>query len=511
MLKDDFRSHALLLLLLSALSWQACVNVTELEDVEIIYSGAEYAVPLVNSRLTLETVLTDNFDNAFIDYDENGVAVVHYASDLIRKNANEIFKPIVFPGPLPFTDTVVNVRFDQQADYEVEKGVFRGDSIRFGFTSPFDETISVRVGIPQASLNGAVFVHEFEIAPNSSKISPLYSLRGYGFESPENQISFYYDARNPGGERVILENPYFEFTYLVFDFLQGYLGKNIQNLNAQDIQVNIFDLWESGLLEFADPKIRVRLDNSFGFPVQAIINTFEITNLSGEVIPLESTLFEENTIFDYPRLNEVGTVKSSEFVFDKENSNFATAFNQKVIRVTYDVDALANPEDDENIIGFYTFDSYYLLNVSVELPMQFKAGELKLAGKMDMTTELPEELDLVESIELKCYLTNLFPVDATAQLYFLDEAGEKLDSLFQEGAHYFPAASTGADGNMIPAPGGTDPFFITYDAGRKETFKSAKKVETFVVFDTSNNPGEWTTITRNQGLDVKIGLKFKLN
>ena len=113
-----------------------------------------------------------------------------------------------------------------------------------------------------------------------------------------------------------MEDSYFEFTYFVFDFVQGFLGKNTQKLYDHQIEVDIFDLWESGMLEFENPRIQVDLDNSFGFPVKAIINHFDVTDLNGNVVPLESTLFNEELFFDYPSLNEIGEVKSSSFIFD---------------------------------------------------------------------------------------------------------------------------------------------------------------------------------------------------
>jgi hypothetical protein len=497
------------LAMLLAVLFTSCVDIPDFQEIDLIQSDAEYAVPLINSKLTLESVFSDYVDNSNISYDESGTTILLYSSDIIQKNANEIFKTILFPGPIPFSDTVMNMRFDQEANYIVEKGTFRGDSIRFGCTSNFDEVLTVEVGIKQAELNGEAFKYKFSLQPGQSLVTPLYSLRGYDFTTPENQISFYYDARLPNGERVVLNDAFYEFTYLVFDFLQGYLGKNIQNLNQQNIDVNIFDLWESGLLEFENPMIKVRLDNSFGFPVKAIINDFSITNLEGEVINLESELFDQDIIFEYPGLDEIGQVKSSTFVFDKDNSNFATAFNQKIIQVSYDIDALANPDDDESLIGFYTFDSFYKLNVAVELPMRFKADQFQLADEFEINS-IPEELDLVESMELKSYIINYFPLDVYTQIYFTNDEGTVLDSLFEEGEQYFPAATIESDGSISPAPAGTTPFYITYNDQRKEIFNSATHISARLRFSTSDSEEEWTTITKDQGLELKIGLKFKL-
>jgi hypothetical protein len=494
----------------SGLVLSACVDLNNIEDIELVHSDAEYAIPLINSDITLESVMTYNLDNASVTYDEEGLAIVHYSADIIKKQANEIFKTIIFPEPLPFPDTVLQIRFDQEGDYNVEKGTIRGDSIRFGFTNTYEEVINVTAGIREASKNGEFFKHSFQIDPGESMVSMLYSLRGYDFISPNNHLSFYYDARTTDNQRVQLENAFFEFTYLVFDFIQGYLGKNVQDLSNNDIEVNIFDLWASGLLEFENPKIKVRLDNSFGFPVKAIINYITITNLAGEQIDLESTLFDDDIIFDYPDLDEIGEIKSSEFIFDKNNSNFGSAFNQKVTKVSFDVDALANPDEDENLIGFYTFDSYYLLNVTVELPMRFKAKDFLLFDILTMES-LPDEIDLFETIEFKTFIKNKFAVDINAQFYFLDEAETVLDSLFIDGERSFPAGTVNNDGTVTPDPESDQPIFIEYDKERIDKFKTATKIAPQIRFSTEFDPDQWINITREQSLELKIGAKFKLN
>ena len=491
------------------LSLPGCLDIGQVDEVEWTFSGAEYALPLVNSTLTLETVLDGQVENAGIRYDENGLTIIEYSSDVIQKKAYDVFKPIVFPGAIFFDDSIKNMRFDLIDNYVVEKGIIRGDSIRFGFRSSFDETVFVDVMIREVQDNGQIFRHSLVLPAQANLISPLFSLRGYSFESPDNQLTFVYDARTANGERVLLDEAYFEFTYFVFDYVQGFLGKNTQKLYDHQIKVNIFELWESGLLEFDDPKIRVQLDNSFGFPVKAVINHFTVTNLLGETIQLESTVFDDDIVFDYPSLDEVGVVKSSEFVFDKQNSNFATAFNQKVVEVSYDVDAVANPDNDPSAIGFFQFDSYYKLNVAVELPMRFKAESFQLSDHFPIDS-IPVDLGLVESFELKCYITNLFPVDVHTQLYFLDQNDQLLDSLFTEGEQHFPAATLNPDGSISPA-GNTTPMYFQYDEDRLDLLRDARKLAPRVRLSTENNPDEWTSITKNQGLDVKIGVKFKFN
>jgi hypothetical protein len=507
--KFNFQLNGISIAILLSVFLSGCLDVSNINQIDIINSDAEYAIPLINSKLTIETVLSDQIENAGISYDEDGLTVVSYSADVIKKRSYDVFKPIVFPGPLPFTDSVTTIRFDLIDNYNVEKGTIRGDSIRFGFTSPFDEEISLEIHIQEFSKNGQPFIKNIIIPANGSIVTPLYSIRGWDFVSPQNELSFIYDARKQNGTRVLLEDSYFEFTYFVFDFVQGFLGKNTQKLYDHQIEVDIFDLWESGMLEFENPRIQVDLDNSFGFPVKAIINHFDVTDLNGNVVPLESTLFNEELFFDYPSLNEIGEVKSSSFVFDKDNSNFATAFNQRIVEVSYDVDAQANPANDPNEIGFFLFDSYYLLNVAVELPMRFKADAFQLADHYPIDS-IPVEFDLVSEFELKTYIENLFPVDSYVQVYFEDENGVFIDSLFTDGEKHFPGAIQNGDGSTTAVEAST-PFYLSYSAERKNILKQIRKIYPRVRLSTQNNDGEWTSIYKDQGLGIKMGLKFKLN
>ena len=67
---------------------------------------------------------------------------------------------------------------------------------------------------------------------------------------------------------------------------------------------------------------------------------------------MASDIIDNNVDFNYPALDEIGEVKTTEFSFHRDNSNIVDLFKEKVKRVTYDIDAGANPDMDESITGF---------------------------------------------------------------------------------------------------------------------------------------------------------------
>jgi hypothetical protein len=497
-----------LILLVSFLTLHAC-NPYDFDEPWKKITDAEYAIPLINSKITIESALSGQDPNLGVRYDPDGTVVLTYNSEVVKKQAYQIFKPIVFPGSLFFQDSLLKVRFDQIDNYVVQKGTIRGDSIRYGFTSKFNEPITITMTIPEVFNQNGIFTKTVTIQPNSTLVTPLYSLRGYDFVSPSNYLTFRYDARKSNGERVLLDNAYFEFTYFLFDFVQGFLGQNTQKIYDNAISVNIFKQWQGGLLEFSDPKVHVRMDNSFGFPVKARVNNFEITQLGGQTVKLESTVFNNDIYFEYPKLNEIGMVKSTNFYFDKNNTNFATAFNQKMIMVSYDLDAIINPDNDPNFIGFFNFESYYLLNVGVELPLIFRAENFRIAQELDFESPL-KKLEEVGDFEIKAYITNLFPVDVYAQLYFINNNGQTIDSLFAGGEKHFKAGILNTDGSVSPGEI-AQPEFFKFGPERKEILSNSTKVLAKIRMSTTGSPGTYTKIKKDMGLDVQMGVRFKAN
>jgi hypothetical protein len=135
------------------------------------------------------------------------------------------------------------------------------------------------------------------------------------------------------------------------------------------IDVSLFDKWKSGKFNFEDPKISLSVESNFGLPVRSKINTLSLTSISGNTVNLESQYVTEGINFNYPLFSEIGQVKTTEFYFDKTNSNIKQIFNEKTKSIAYDIDAVVNPDKDTLNKGFITSTSYFVVNVSVEVPL----------------------------------------------------------------------------------------------------------------------------------------------
>ena len=117
---------------------------------------------------------------------------------------------------------------------------------------------------------------------------------------------------------------------VIFDYIEGYFGSEVFDIQGDFIAIGVLDNWVSGGLSFVDPKVRVFVENAFGFPVRSIFNKMQVVTTTGEMLDMESEIIDNNVDFAYPKLDEVGQIKITEFAFDKDNSNIVDLFKEKV-------------------------------------------------------------------------------------------------------------------------------------------------------------------------------------
>ena len=67
-----------------------------------------------------------------------------------------------------------------------------------------------------------------------------------------------------------------------------------------------------------------------------------------------------------------GQEKRTEVVFDKDNSISRIFWNIYPNTLDYDIDAISNPDQIPDLIGFTTDSSYFRIGLQVELPLYGK-------------------------------------------------------------------------------------------------------------------------------------------
>jgi FKBP-type peptidyl-prolyl cis-trans isomerase 2 len=485
----------------------SCTGIDSFDNADNINYEAEFAIPLFDSKVSVADLVESASENTSVRVESDGSVTVLFSGDLIRKSAEEIVPPVPGIGDLQLFDTVFQAPFVFN-DFIIKNAKINGDVIHFRFRSDLTENISVRVWIPQLTKNGLPYEENFDILYQGELPVNLttedVSLAGYELVSDDNTITYHYDARNENGERIQLDKAWVNVNFLTFEYVEGFFGKSTFDIQGDIITIGIFDKWVAGTLEFDDPKVTVRVDNAFGFPVRSQVNELTITTFTGQVLPLEADVVQEGVNFDFPSLDEVGQTVSTKYIFDKDNSNIKELFNEKATKLTYDIDALANPENDPSIIGFTTDSSFFLINLAVELPMKGKADDFTIIDTLISDLNLADEF--VEA-EFKLISQNHFPVDMTLQLELYSESGELLDKMFDqpflmEAANLLPDGSTNALPEKIT--------FINYDEERLSKVRQARKMVLKANMTSINGAIESVTILDEFTVDTRMGVKVKI-
>ena len=141
---------------------------------------------------------------------------------------------------------------------------------------------------------------------------------------------------------------------------------------------------------------------------------------------------------DYPELNEVGEERVTRFSMNKDNSNIVEVLGSSPVALDYDVDAITNPDNDDAIRGFMTDSSRYVANVEVELPIYGRASGFAAIDTFDIDFS---DFQDIKEVEFKLITKNDLPLEVGMELYFEDQAGKVVDSLF-----------TGITPVLAPAP-----------------------------------------------------------
>ena len=387
--------------------------------------------------------------------------------------------------------------------YKISKANFGDTNIFFNFKSEEKGNYVVKVSLPQTDKNGETWsaVYNFTIDDDNQNIfTELISLKGWEIIPDNNSIQFVYEAYNEFGDKVEFDYVAMRVDQLVFDYVEGYFAYQVFDIQGSDIGIGLFESWESGGLSFDDPKMNISVENSMGFPVRSKVNYVRLNTLNNGTFELESEFIDKGIDFEYPSVNEVGVTKTSGFSFNKDNSNIRDLFQDKVVNVAYDIDALANPDQDTTIINFVDSTSFFSVKVAVEIPLLGSINEFVLKQESEASFS---DLEEIREATFKTIISNDFPTDMWVQAYFKNANGVVLDSLFEGEPFTIGAATLGPDERT------TTPFqnieFIKVSGEKLDRIIQSNSVEIKTGLDNTDTFEGDLWLYDSYKVDVKMG------
>jgi hypothetical protein len=243
----------------------------------------------------------------------------------------------------------------------------------------------------------------------------------------------------------------FDFTDIKFKSMFGYIGQHSISIPRDSVDLEIYTHAFAGQAYFEDPKIHLKVNNSYGVPIRLNFTDF------GAYSRINNTLYNFTLPSDCnpldiaaPNITQVGQVIPTLRTLNKTNTpNLNNAMSNLPRYVFYGVQAQVNPVSTVNN-NFVVDDSKFDVDVEVELPIWGTANYMALqdTGKFDFK-DVVENIGDVQWAMFRLNVTNGFPTEVGVQVYFTDSVFNVVDSLFNETKEIIKSGAINSDGKVI--------------------------------------------------------------
>lgn len=478
-----FLPHAAILFLLIAFT--SCMNdewKAEKYDLTVRWEPG-FEGPLVFGDLSIEDMLT-KFDTSgyLIEDSTNFLYFIFDTSETVYADdyfdiPDQDFLQVFFQTPADIPGSSLgnigdDTTFVKTKNYEFERmGEERLDSVRmkggeiviFVF-STIKHTGTLTIYSDQIELNGERYEQTIEISDPSGNFSTTVRV-------PLAGSTLYLDNLNP--DTTFLEMV-FEFTLINSgaDILASEIvsiTKSFQGLEYQAVYgyAGVYDslIIDQELIEFssmpedfrgriqlADPQLHLRVGNSFGVPFGIELLDLEARFKDASMIQITLDPDVNPIIIDAPTIDQVGQSVLSHTAIDNNNSNINEIASTDLTGLQFSVNAVGNPTGFMN--NFILDTSHLDINVEVVIPMHLRAEGLELADTFDFEIGGDEGFgrENIKSFMFHLATENALPLDASIQVYLMDNNDERLDSLFNEqNWNILPSGVVDDDGKVIMA------------------------------------------------------------
>jgi len=478
----------------------------DIDEVVVDNWEPEFAVPLINTAISVEDLL-DNFETGgYLDIDDDKFITLVYQGNVYSYDGSNMITIPEFEFPI--IDTMVAIPQENlPVDYLLNKLGIKSGQLAFAFQSMHETDLEVTLQIPNLIHEGQMFEKNISVAYNGSlpvSQNGSFDIADYALDLGNGQLEMRYLVFDPSnGERLILDNVTYTFEDLDYNYVEGHLGQHELTLPMDSVLIDLFSYASGGSLYLEDPKIKLLFHNSFGLPVALQSNLLQAHMAGDQLQPIETTL-ANGLELSYPSISEVGQSKMTVLELNRDNSNIFEVVAGNPSQIDYQFSAIGNPNNEE-AMHFVLDTSKFSVDVEVELPMHLRASEFYAEERIDFDAEVLA--DMIEA-EFKLITENVFPLDIGVQVYFEDDNGLVLDSLLTDFERFMLAGTTDNNGKVISP--GENTIIIPVSGTQLDHFSQATKLRIKGSLATANMGNTPVRFFTDYGLRCKLGVKAKV-
>ena len=414
-----------------------------------------FAVPLINSSLTLRDIVQDYDKNELFVEDATGFLYLMYEKQIYSSDGINIFtiptqsftETYVAPtninlsggGSYSYTDSTVE-DFGVNNSARIDSVKLKSAQLSIAITSSQTLNGTVEVTFPTITKNGVAYSKTFTFGSGAQTFNDLNDyIVDLTKDTPNyNRLPINYTINLNSSNASFLAGQTM-FTAIVtidsvkYNIVYGFLGQQTITTPQDSVHIDIFNHAFTGNLFFKDPKFKFEINNSFGLPLQFQFDTFKTYTVATNTynyfqFPTQYSPLNVN----YPSMSEQYQSKVTYVTLDTlsfpEIRNLIQT-NPKYI--TFGVTSQLNPTDPGTNNNFITDTSKFSVDLKVELPLWGHASYFVLQDTFDLNLQdMFDNTDEISWVNFRFNIDNGMPTEVGTQVYFTDSLYNIIDSVF---------------------------------------------------------------------------------
>lgn len=506
----------------------------------------EWAVPLINSTVTVPEVLDRFDDQDVITIDSTGILALRYFSNIFSVSAESVITVpdqsqsqgfpltpahiVTLTGNNPVTIPTVTYAIaldlsNMSPSPELHRFDFKSGVLTFQVTSQHTYPTDVRIRIPGLTQGGNPYDQNIVGVTSSNPQTVTVALAGWSLDLTQgsqgfNEIEVLADLTiRPGGIGVAgnTVDLNMSLTGPQYSLLLGDMKQQTFGVPASEVRIRFFENQQDGDIFWADPRVKAIFTNGIGADVRISAPQLDFQGASGTVAltgPLSN-----NPVLGHDPI--VGNLFPTTLDLNRTNSNIVTVAATEPTKLLYEVSALTNPSGGSNL-NWIKDTSNIRLDMEVFLPFDGTAVDFAKGDTAELDIfPLEGDVQEIERVTFRLTIDNGFPADAKAQVYFHDSTltdsiqGNEtapIDSLFPDArAVVFASPTPDGSGRVDQNNKVRTVLDITVDRAKLERLEAGgfRAIRSLGWIDTYNLGSQNVQIYSNYEMDLYLGVMVK--
>jgi hypothetical protein len=465
----------------------------------------EIAIPIVDKTITMNDMLKGIVGNGYVELQNDGSYVIKYSTNFTSPSTFDIFDNAPEPPRIPIVQTTTTIPFPAPKGTRIDEIEYKSGALNCFIKLTTDDTLKVKITIAELTKAGKSF--DTTVTVTKPGFAGAFDFFGWTMKPQGGKFDIVYSAKNQNNLPVFVDNQsFYQITKFTSRLLKGYLGQQLVSVPEQSLNFDFFKNWkQQGEIIFANPRMRLFIENSIGMPIRLKSTVAEATNKSGNIMQFDLPLKNGEDIL-YPNMSEVNKSRQTVLTYDKTNSNILDIINAYPEKFRIAANAIINPDSTNTNAGFMTDKSQIITRFDFDMPLQLSAKGFVVYDTLDV--DFSKMKNIVEG-EFKIITINGLPIDLNVQGYFVNASGQAVDSLIQKNTLLLSSATLNANGTKAADHTAYNYVYVT--SQQFTNIKATKKMIVKFTLGTYKGGSQAVKIFSSDRVTLKLGFKAKIS